>query len=84
MYTLKVREVAEAKGVNRSQLSRRTDISMSTLNDLWDGTRTNVKMTTLAAIARALGVSISDLYEEVYNPEDIRTPGHAAPALEPA
>jgi DNA-binding Xre family transcriptional regulator len=80
MYKLKVKEAAEAKGVNKSQLSRRSDLAMTTINQLWDGTRTDVKMQTLAAIARALGVSIGDLYEEVAGGtiENTRTPMPAA------
>ena len=68
MYRLKVKEAAEGKGVNKSQLSRRSDLAMTTINQLWDGTRTDVRMQTLAAIAKALGVSIGDLYEEI--PDD--------------
>ena len=68
MYRLKVKETAKAKGVNKSQLSRRSDLAMTTINQLWDGTRTDVRMQTLAAIAKALGVSIGDLYEEI--PDD--------------
>lgn len=69
MYKLKVKEAAEAKGVNKSQLSRRSDLAMTTINQLWDGTRKDVRMQTLAAIAQALGVSISDLYEEIADNE---------------
>jgi DNA-binding Xre family transcriptional regulator len=65
MYKLKVKEAAEAKGVNKSQLSRRADLAITTINQLWDGTRKDVRMQTLSAIAQALGVSIGDLYEEI-------------------
>jgi DNA-binding Xre family transcriptional regulator len=67
MFRLRVKEVAEARGVNKSQLSRRADLALTTVNDLWDGTREDARMSTLAAIARALGVKISDLYEEIGN-----------------
>ena len=65
MVRLKVKEVAEARGVNKSQLSRRADLALTTVNELWDGTREDVRISTLAAIAGALGVKISDLYEEL-------------------
>jgi DNA-binding Xre family transcriptional regulator len=65
MIRLKIKEVAEACGVNKSQLSRRADLGMTTINELWDGTREDVKLSTLAAIARALGVKTGDLYEEI-------------------
>jgi DNA-binding Xre family transcriptional regulator len=65
MFKLKVKEVAEARGMNKSQLSRRADLALTTVNELWDGSREDARMSTLAAIAQALGVKISDLYEEV-------------------
>lgn len=68
MFRLRVKEVAEARGVNKSQLSRRADLGLTTVNELWDGTREDARMSTLAAIAKALGVKISDLYEEIEAP----------------
>lgn len=77
MYKLRVKEAAEAKGVNKSQLSRRSDLAMTTINQLWDGSRTDVRMHTLAAIARALGVPIAALFDEspeVYTTDNKETP----------
>lgn len=65
MAKLKVREVAEARGINKSQLSRRADLAQTTINEIWDGTRQDVRVSTLEAIARVLGVKVADLIEEV-------------------
>lgn len=65
MVKLKIREVAEAQGVeNAAQLSRRADIAQSAAYNLWNGVTTDPGILTLAAIARALKVKISDLFEE--------------------
>jgi transcriptional regulator with XRE-family HTH domain len=62
---MRVREVAEAHGIkNASQLSRRTGIAQTPAYNLWDGTATNPHILTLVLIARALGVPVTDLYEE--------------------
>lgn len=65
MIRLRVREVAEAKGFNQSSLARRAEIGFTTVKRLFREPHTEVTVGTLDKIAKALGVSIHDLIEEV-------------------
>lgn len=67
---LRIREVAEEKGINLSQLARRADLGMTTARRIWFGTgdgRENgpplqyVSLDTLERIARVLEVAPNDL-----------------------
>ncbi|GAB4203669.1 MAG: hypothetical protein OHK0022_28120 [Roseiflexaceae bacterium] len=85
MSRLKVKEVAEARGWNASRLARRADISNTAMYGIWHGTTEDPGLKTLEAIARALGVKISELIDESDlgesgagfsdSSDDIRTPG---------
>lgn len=67
---LKIREVAEAKGVeNAAQLSRRANVAQSAAYNLWNGVTTDPGLRTLAAIAQALDVRVCDLFEELEGDE---------------
>ena len=65
---LRVKEVAESKGVTRTQLSRRGDINYATVNAMWTNPKHDVSIKVLEKVARVLGVDISDLY--VIVPDD--------------
>ena len=69
MPRLKIKEVAEAKGVNMSQLSRRADLAYRTISLLWHNPEHDASMSTLTKIARVLGVSIHDLISDEENEE---------------
>ncbi len=67
---LRIRAVAEAKGMNLSQLQRRADLGMTTARRMWFGTGDGredgphlqyVSLDALDRIARALGVEPCDL-----------------------
>lgn len=84
MAGLRVRELAEAQGVNISQLQRRADITMGTARRYWYGTRDGreegdpleeLNLPALRKIASVLGVSVRDLLGE-----DIRLALCAVPA----
>jgi transcriptional regulator with XRE-family HTH domain len=64
MPRLKVKEIAEAKGVNMSQLSRRADLAYRTISQLWHNPGHDASLSTLAKIAKVLDVSIHDLISE--------------------
>ena len=65
MIRLRIREMAEEKGYNMSSLSRKSDVSFKTVKRLWkDPYHTD----TLEKLAKALGVSVRDLIEDV--PDD--------------
>ncbi|MFL5627247.1 MAG: helix-turn-helix domain-containing protein [Ktedonobacteraceae bacterium] len=64
MVRLKVKEVAQAKGINMSKLSRKADISYHTVQAIAHDPYHDVSLSILHRIARALGVSICDLIVE--------------------
>jgi len=65
---LRVKEVAEEKGVNMSVLSHKTYIAISTVRAIFRDPYRSITIETLQRIANALEVSIFDLLEEV--PDD--------------
>jgi DNA-binding Xre family transcriptional regulator len=68
---LKVREVAESRGVTRTQLSRRADVNYATVNAMWTNPKHDVSIKVLEKVSRVLGVDISELY--VILPDDDST-----------
>lgn len=63
MPRLRVREIAEAQGLDASKLSRRADLAYRTVLMLWNDPYRDVNLSTLAKLARALNVSVTDLLE---------------------
>lgn len=68
MLKLKVREIAEAKGINQGKLSRLADVGYSTIRRIFDDPHYSVNFATLERIAKALGVPATELLEDV--PDD--------------
>jgi transcriptional regulator with XRE-family HTH domain len=70
MIRLRVKEAAEEKGVtSAADLARRTGVAFATANRLWknelgDGQDRGIGLLTLWRVAQALGVKVSELYEE--------------------
>ncbi len=64
MVRLKVKEVAEAKGISMAKLSRMADVGYTTTQSLFHNPQHDVSLYVLHRIAVALGVSICDLIEE--------------------
>ena len=62
---LKVREIAEQKGMSRTKLSRLADTNYKTVDMIWKNPYKEVGTVTLERLARALGVRVVDLIEEV-------------------
>ena len=75
MIRLRVKEVAEAKGLNMTKLSQRSEVSFTTVKSMFRNPYRTVNTETLDRIAKALGVSVFDLMEEVSddttNPQEI-------------
>ncbi len=63
MIRLKIREIAEAKKINMSKLSRMADLNYNTIRAIWDNEMKDVTVSTLEKIARALKVDVSELIE---------------------
>ena len=68
MIRLKIKDIAESKGINQGQLSRLADVGYSTIRRIFDDPRYSVNFTTLERIAKALRVPAMELLEEV--PDD--------------
>lgn len=76
MARLRVREVAEAKGLDIAKLSRRADLAYKTVWQLWNDPDKDVSIKTLGKLADALGVPINDLIDSNGDrPREIRVPG---------
>ena len=62
---LRVREIAEAQGISLSKLSRIADVNYKTVQTMWRHPEHGFNTKSLERIAKALGVRVSDLFEEV-------------------
>lgn len=65
MIRLKIKEIAESKGINQGQLSRLSDVGYTTIRRIFDDPYYSVNMSTLERIAKALEVPATELIEEV-------------------
>ncbi len=63
MVRLKIREIAEAKGINMSKLSRMADLNYNTVRAIWDDETRDVTVSTLEKFAKALQVEIAELID---------------------
>ena len=63
MVRLKIREIAEARKINMSKLSRMADVNYNTVRAIWDNETKDVTVSTLEKFARALKVDIAALIE---------------------
>ena len=62
---LRVKEIAVQKGLSMGKLERLADLSHRTIRDIFRDPYKEVTTTTLTKLATALGVPVSDLFEEV-------------------
>lgn len=73
MIKLRVKEIAEAQGLNIQALSDKTGISYSTILDFWHDRVRRIDKSTLMRLCIALGVQPGDVIVRE-NGEDIQTP----------
>lgn len=69
MVRLKVREIAETKGISMSRLSRLADVHYKTIQHIWRDPYSGINTKTLEKIAKALDVATSELIEDVADNE---------------
>ncbi len=62
MITLRIKELAEAKKMNKSLLQRRSGVTMPTLVRYWENNTQSVHLVSLERIADALGVDPRELF----------------------
>jgi DNA-binding Xre family transcriptional regulator len=65
---LRVKEVADGKGLNMTKLSQRSEIAFTTVKSIFRDPYRTLNTDTLRRLAEALEVSVHDLIEEV--PDD--------------
>ena len=65
MLRLRVKELADERGLNRNQLQLKSGVTLPLLNRYWNNETGSVTLDALERIARALGVKATDLIEEV-------------------
>jgi DNA-binding Xre family transcriptional regulator len=68
MTYLRVRELAEQRGLNITTLSRRAELAYTTTSALWHGTASQFSLKTLERVACALDVRVSDLFAGTPDP----------------
>ncbi|WP_277989006.1 helix-turn-helix domain-containing protein [Ktedonosporobacter rubrisoli] len=66
---LKVKEIAEAQGLTMTTLSHRSEVSFNTVRSIFRNPNRTVNTNTLHRLARALGVAVTDLLEDVPDSE---------------
>jgi DNA-binding Xre family transcriptional regulator len=65
MLRLKVKEIAKAKAISMSKLSRLSDVSYDTIQQIYHTPFKDVNLSTLEKLAEALEIDVCDLFEKV-------------------
>lgn len=65
MIRLKVKEVAAAKGISQTRLSRMADMDIKTVRRIYRDPYVDISTYTLDRIATVLGVDVRELLESV-------------------
>jgi len=65
MIRMRLKTVLAEKNMSMSRLSRLSDISFSTISRIINDEHYSPTLNTLERIAKALNVSVSELYEEI-------------------
>jgi DNA-binding Xre family transcriptional regulator len=74
MLRLKVKEMANAKKISMSKLSRLSDVSYDTIQQIYHNPYKDVNLSTLEKIADALSINVCDLFEKVSEEEMANIP----------
>lgn len=65
MLRLRIKEVAQEKGISMTKLSHLSEVGFTTIRSLFKDPYRSVTTDTLERLAKALGVSPLDLLEDV-------------------
>lgn len=68
MFRLKVKELAQQKGISQRQLFLRSGVDIRTIRRIFQNPQTVVTVETLARLAKVLEVDVSELIESA--PDD--------------
>lgn len=64
MQRLRIKEIAQAKGFSMASLSRKADMDVKTIQKLFNEPDCDPYLSTLRTVAKVLGVSMRDLFDE--------------------
>jgi DNA-binding Xre family transcriptional regulator len=62
---LRIKEVAQEKGISLTKLSQRSEVAYNTVRRVWRDPFTDVTLSTLQRLADVLGVDVRELVESV-------------------
>ncbi len=65
VYRFVIKQIAQERGFNIASLSRVANVPIKTIRNVWHNPRYPLPMDVQERIAKALEVSIRDLFEEV-------------------
>ena len=65
MLRLKLKEIIEARHISMSKLSRMSDVSYDTIQQICTNPLRDVNLSTLEKLADAIGVEVCSLFEKV-------------------
>ena len=65
MIRLRIKEIAESKGISQSKLGRMADIDAKTIRRIYQHPTTSVTIVLLDRLAKALNVDASELVESI-------------------
>jgi DNA-binding Xre family transcriptional regulator len=70
MIRLRVKEIAQAKGISQGKLSRMSDVDDNTIKRIYRNPTAIVSTETINKLAKALEVSTMELMEDVSDTEE--------------
>ena len=70
MIRLRVKEIAQAKGISQGKLSRMSDVDDNTIKRIYRNPKAIVSTETINKLAKALEVSTTELIEDVPDTEE--------------
>jgi transcriptional regulator with XRE-family HTH domain len=59
-----IRKLRQKKGMSQDRLSKKADLALNTIVKIETGENPNPTVETLEKIAKALGVSVADLFKD--------------------
>jgi transcriptional regulator with XRE-family HTH domain len=67
---LRIREIAQSKGISMGLLSRKSNVTINVVRQVWRNDQYDISFSTLQKIAAALGVRVQDLIENGEEPSE--------------
>lgn len=70
----RLKELRDARGLTQQQMAGQAGLSMSLVTQMEQGTKADPRLSTLLALARALGVAVADLIRGVEEAPPVEEP----------